>query len=1110
MMEKALTVYKASAGSGKTFTLASEYITLVVKNPQDYKKILAVTFTNKATQEMKTRILSQLYGIAHKLPDSQAYYEQVLQKTGFPELTIRENAAEALSLLTHHYNEFRVQTIDAFFQSVLRNLARELNLTANLRIDLNDEQVEAQAVDELINSLEEGEEVLTWIRDYIDKNIEDDKGWNVIGQIKDFGKNIFKDFYKEHKAELDNRFREESFFDDFITDLRKIRKESPKKVKEQAGKLLQKISDAGVDTGYFINGLLTYINALTKAGSKKKEAGKKDLFEDGPAANVLKCLDSPDNWLLKKCPAGEKERINALISESWYDDLLLLEQYRKECWKEYQSSNLTLKHLSQLRLLHAISEAVDEINKDTNRFMLSNTQSLLSTLMKDTDTPFVFEKMGAYLKHIMIDEFQDTSTIQWTNFRKLLDNCMAQIESHNLIVGDVKQSIYRWRQGDWKLLNNIEYDFSEEQIKIEPLETNYRSEENIIRFNNAFFTQAVIQTVKELENDDIKGAAQLIEAYKEIEQKPRKDDGKGSVHIKLFPYDKKAVSEYYENVLNELVSNIRELLNRGYKQKDIAILVRSKGVIQDIADKFQGEFGTDVSIVSDEAFQLDASLAVNVIIAALRLLTHPDDKLTEGKLVKLYQQQVIQTDRDNNALFVDEGERELKSFLPSGYIDKFDFLLRLSLVDLVDEIYSLFNLGSLEGQSAYVCTFYDTLNEYLRDHPADIDDFIEEWEDSLSSNTIQSDEVDGIRLITIHKSKGLEYDNVLIPFCDWGLEKTVGNTIWCPGDNKEKPYGELPLIPIDFSKKMIGTVFEDDYKEEHLQNTVDNMNLLYVAFTRAGKNLFITGKKASKTTFTKLQNGNTATDRSQIIQLVIDNLAIELPGATVDDAGDKDAISFDFGTLLDCEQRVDKEKSTENPFELTPKTHKLKIETFPHPVSFRQSNKSHDFINGEDIDPSDANRYIKVGNILHQLFSTILTEDDIEPRLKESEQEGVIYNDEVTSRELQNKIANALMNEKVKDWFSSRWKLFNECTILDYDKESGDIHEHRPDRVMTDEKEIIVVDFKFGKPREEYHEQVQRYMTLLMRMGYEKVSGYIWYVVRNEIVPTPFLPLKGE
>lgn len=1104
MMEKALTVYKASAGSGKTFTLASEYITLVVKNPQDYKKILAVTFTNKATQEMKTRILSQLYGIAHKLPDSQAYYEQVSQKTGFPEQTIRENAAEALSLLTHHYNEFRVQTIDAFFQSVLRNLARELNLTANLRIDLNDEQVEAQAVDELINSLEEGEEVLSWIRDYIDKNIEDDKGWNVIGQIKDFGKNIFKDFYKDHKAELDKRFKDTSFFNDFITDLRRRRAQALKNLNDQAKQMLQKIREANVDNQNLFNnksrGIYPYIVKLAKGTPSDNDAPK----------YVNTCIENASKWPSGSCSADEKATIIELASASLCNDLKLLEKYRTEGWKEYQSSNLTLKHLSQLRLLHAISEAVDEINKDTNRFMLSNTQSLLSTLMKDSDTPFVFEKMGAYLKHIMIDEFQDTSTIQWNNFRKLLDNCMAQIESHNLIVGDVKQSIYRWRQGDWKLLNNIEHEFSNEQIKIEPLDTNYRSEENIIRFNNAFFTQAVVQTVKELESDEIKGASQLIEAYKEIEQKPRKDNGKGCVRIKLFHYDKTVSAEYKESVLNELIDNVRQLLERGYKQKDIAILARSKTVIPDIVDKFQSEFGADVSLVSDEAFQLDASLAVNVIIAALRLLTHPDDKLTESKLVKLYQQQVMQTDKDNNALFVDGGKIELKSFLPSGYIDKFESLLRLSLVDLVDEIYSLFNLGCLEGQSAYVCTFYDTLNEYLRDHPADIDDFIEEWEDTLSSNTIQSDEVDGIRLITIHKSKGLEYDNVLIPFCDWELEKTNGNTIWCPGDNKEKPYGELPLIPIDFSKKMLGTVFEDDYKEEHLQNIVDNMNLLYVAFTRAGKNLFITGKKASKSTLTNLQNGNTATDRSQIIQLVIDNLAKELSGATLDDAGDKEPICFEFGTLMDSGERVKQEKSTENPFELTPKTHKLKIETFPHPVSFRQSNKSHDFINGEDIDSSDVNRYIKVGNILHQLFSTILTEADIEPRLKELEQEGVIYNDEVTSRELQNKIANALKNEKVKDWFSSRWRLFNECTILDYDKESGDIYEHRPDRVMTDGKEIIVVDFKFGKPREEYHEQVQRYMSLLMRMGYEKVSGYIWYVVRNEIVPTPFLLFKGE
>ena len=1082
-MEKALTIYKASAGSGKTFTLASEYITLVVKNPQDYSRILAVTFTNKATQEMKMRILTQLYGIAHSLKESQPYFEQVQTKTNLPEITIRENAAEALSLLTHHYNYFRVLTIDAFFQAILRNLARELNLTANLRIDLNDTQVEAQAVDNLVNDLEEGKDVLIWISDYIDRNIEDNQGWNVIDQIKDFGRNIFQDFYKENKEALDKCFNNEGFFDNFIKDLRKRRNTIANKLTSMAKELMSVISKANLDNPALFNrgtkGIYNYISKLTQ----NKPTG------DLAPQYVQTCIENADKWPAGKCPKEIKTIIIDLASKSLCNDLKLLEEYRLNNWKEYQSCNLTLRHLSQLRLLHSISEAVDELNKDMNRFMLSNTQSLLSNLMKDSDTPFVFEKIGAYLKHIMIDEFQDTSTIQWNNFKKLLINCMSQGDSHNLIVGDVKQSIYRWRQGDWRLLNNIEKEFSTEQLSIKPLNTNYRSEENIILFNNAFFTLAIEQSIKELQQDNIGNFEQLTEAYKEIIQQPKKSNHKGYVSVKLFPSD-----NYEEDVLNELTNNVQQLLDLGYRQKSITILVRTKGVIQDIVDTFQHHFGSAISIVSDEAFRLDASLAVNVIILALRLLVHPDDKLTASKLLKLYHQQVLKNSSNSNEILVQPGDNIFEN-LPSNYIEQFKQLPNLSLIDLVDQLYEMFGLKELEGQSAYVCAFYDTLNEYLRDNPADIDDFIEEWEDTLSSNTIQSDEVDGIRLITIHKSKGLEYDNVLIPFCDWELEKINGITIWCSGDDKEKPYGELPLIPVDYSSKMLGTVFEDDYKEEHLQNTVDNMNLLYVAFTRAGKNLFITGKKYKEKTKGK-------SERSHIIQYIIEELAKELPGAIIDDAGDNGPISFELGTLSTCEERVEKGKATENPFELSPKTHKLKIETFPHPVSFRQSNKSHDFIKGEDIDPSDAKRYIKVGNVLHQLFSTILTEADIEPRLKELEQAGIIYNDDITSRELQNKISCALSNEKVKNWFSPRWKLFNECTILDYDKETGDVYEHRPDRVMTDGKEMIVVDFKFGKPRDEYHEQVQRYMRLLMRMGYKQVSGYIWYVLRNEIVPT--------
>lgn len=199
-----LTVYKASAGSGKTFTLAVEYISLLVRKPDAFREILAVTFTNKATAEMKMRILSQLYGIANSCPDSQSYLDAVKEKTGLTDdRLIRERAAEALHLLMHHYNEFHVQTIDAFFQRVLRNLAHELDLSNSLRISLNDKDVEEQAVDEMIQSLNPKSKELKWISEYIDTNIDDNKSWNVIGQIKDFGNNIFRDFYKKYRDELD-------------------------------------------------------------------------------------------------------------------------------------------------------------------------------------------------------------------------------------------------------------------------------------------------------------------------------------------------------------------------------------------------------------------------------------------------------------------------------------------------------------------------------------------------------------------------------------------------------------------------------------------------------------------------------------------------------------------------------------------------------------------------------------------------------------------------------------------------------------------------------------------------------------------------------------------
>ena len=1110
-MEEHLTVYRASAGSGKTFTLAVEYISLLVKDPENYQHILAVTFTNKATQEMKMRILSQLYGIANSLQSSQQYFNKVKEKTNMPDAVIRNNARAALTLLIHRYNNFRILTIDAFFQQVLRNLAHELGQTANLRVDLNNEEITEKAVDQMIESLEKGQPVLQWISTYINNSIEDDNGWNIIGKIKTFGTNIFKDFYKAHEANLKEQLSNADDFKVYETTLRKRRNDIRKTFNSKARSILNEIKNANLDIpSNYRSGLYKYLtdSAIAPLTNKPLKAG------------VLKANESPQNWTSSKCAKADKQQIQTLAAEVLSAQLSELIAYNNDNWNEFQSIQLTLSHLSELRLLHAIADAVDNLTKDTNRFMLSNTQALLKELIADSDTPFIFERIGARLKHVMIDEFQDTSTIQWQNFQVLLANCMAQELSQNLIVGDIKQSVYRWRQGDWGILNNIEKSFAHQKIRLETLDYNYRSEKRIINFNNAFWEQCVANTAKEVAQDDAEKAKIVQKAYEDVAQKTHKTTENGFVKISLYPS-----KSMKEAVLEELIETIKELFNNGYggkNQSKIAILVRSKSNIQDIVNALLQSFGNEINIVSDEAFRLDASLSVNIIVSAMHLLTHPDDVLTRGKLVKLYNQEVLKkplTDTDllvsinesNNidTKNIDKKERrklateqqmaKLNSQLPPEYVANRELLLGLPIVDLVDKLFMLFGLDQLEGQSSYICTLYDTLNDFLKDHTADIDDFINEWENSLSSKTIQSDEIEGIRIMTIHKSKGLEFDNVIIPFCSWEMEKK--GTLWCETKNKPAPYNKLPLLPIDFSRdKLIGTVFEDDYKEEHFQNIVDNLNLLYVAFTRASKNLFVFGLRQGKTTLDNIAKGTPPGNRSYAIELALRQVSEQLQGSSLsfpDDIGSE--IHFEYGTLAP-ETHEKEHAAADNPFLIKPDKHIVSIATYPQAATFKQSNKSIEFVKGEDVDPSDRTRYIKIGNVLHQLFSTIYTTADIPARLNELEQQGIIYNDEITSAQLRTRIEDAITNPQVQEWFSKRWQLYNECTILEYNKDTNEMEEHRPDRVMTDGKEFVVVDFKFGKEREEYKKQVQQYMEILIRMGHTKVSGYLWYVVKNNVV----------
>lgn len=1070
-MVKPLTIYKASAGSGKTFTLATEYISLVVENPTSYRNILAVTFTNKATEEMKMRILSQLYGIWKQLPDSSQYMKKVKEKTGFGEQLISERAGIALANLLHNYNYFRVETIDTFFQSVLRNMARELDLTTNLRIGLNDVQVEEMAVDQMIADLSTTDVVLVWIMKYILENIQDDKSWNVIGHIKRFGRTIFKDEYKAVSKALEAKMSEPGFFETYTQHLREIRQSAEQRMKDIAEEffdILETESLSVEDFPYGKTGVCSFFLKLRQGIFDESIVGKR----------VTDSVGDPTKWYKKT--HQRRELIHAL-AESSFDRLLrqALDE-RPRQWKLYQSADLTLRHLNQLRLLGSIQEKVRQLNESSNRFLLSDTQQLLHTLIGENDSPFIFEKIGTQLEHVMIDEFQDTSTIQWQNFRVLLSEAMSHEGTSNLIVGDVKQSIYRWRSGDWRLLNDIERQFSEQQIDSVTLKTNYRSDRRIIEFNNIFFRHAAqLEYLSQKELNDTE-AEQLSRAYTDVEQLiPKGKPDEGYVNISLLPAE-----DYQKKNFQQIATTIETLLAQGVLQQNIAILVRTNAIIPLVAQYFMEQM-PQVTIVSDEAFRLDASNAVCLLVETLRLLAHPDDQLTKAAIVKSYLCDVTHEYTDDSSLLL--STTDLDALLPEPFIAHFEELRALSLYDLVERLYAIFGLEALTTQSAYVCAFYDHLSNFVNDNAGGIDAFLKEWEETLCSKTIQSDETSGVRIFSIHKSKGLEYDHVICPFCDWQLEKQSGNIIWC--QPSEPPFSDLPIAPIDYSQKqMMGTIYEPDYLHEHLQNTVDNLNLLYVAFTRARCSLFVIGRRNSKNS------------RSTLIEQCLPLVTEDLNGATLDGIeDDQSPISFTFGNLPSYHLSHSTHHSSENPFLQPVEPIAVSVRTFASKINFLQSNRSRDFVEGDNEDDKQQKKnYIQIGSILHEIFSTIRTTSDIPDALSRLQFEGVLYDEHITAKRITLMLRQRLQDPRVADWFSPRWTLYNECSILSLTPD-GEVYERRPDRVMTDGTQWIVIDFKFGASKPEYTLQVQEYMQLLASMGHHNVKGYLWYVYSNKI-----------
>ncbi len=1050
-----LTVYKASAGSGKTFRLAVQYITMLVKQPEDYRHILAVTFTNKATAEMKQRILSQLYGIGHNLRGSDGYYSEVKKAVTLNEQTIRHNALLALDMILQDYGRFRVETIDSFFQTVLRSLARELHIGANLTLELDTELVIDEAVNAFLAGIEQDSKDKRNVMEFVENNIENDKSWSIDGTLKKFSKELFREIFMERGDELRQILSQPDAVADYKSNLTSARDAVlpgiVEKVKAVGRDMIGAISSAGST----VEDLNRYVKPLVNkiADGTFVDA---DLSKGKTLGN---CLENPDKFYDK----GKLDKL-PYLSNLARESLSPLLAKAKELYDEYNynrnSYNAALQYIHELSLLLGIRAEIDRQSQEQGRFILADTPQLLSRL-SGSDTSFVYEKTGSFIEHLMIDEFQDTSRLQWGNLRLLLWECLA-IGKDCLVVGDVKQSIYRWRNSDWDILNSrMENELTVYHPQIIPMEHNFRSHQNVIDFNNALFPKAV-EMMQMHYNGQTGATYPAIEtAYKDVEQVSSKADGQGYVFVQANSDD---------TIFQQIEQQLDKLTAAGVQQTDIAILCRYGNQITDIAEWFAAN-RPDYRMISSEAFQLGSSASVRILINALRWLTDSSDNVALAQIVWERECNIVKSGLSFD-LFMAQG---LENALPSVFRNGQDSLRNLPLYELTEKLYSILELDRIPGQDQYVMTLFDTICQWLSRNPGEPSAFLKDWDDKLFKTPIPATDANGIRLLTIHKSKGLEFHTVIVPYCNWEVIDTRHNErIWT--NPVTDPFKGMPLLPIGFSGKLANSVFNDEYKQEAGLQTVDNLNLLYVALTRAISNLIVLSPKGRGTTMS-------------------DVLVYALSAAFGCQPDEQDIYTYENGQIMPHTEKQD--KASDNPFELQPTPQALTMRSYPINARFRQSGESTRFVHSTDDSDDRQEEYIQTGKLLHNLFATIRTEADIDAAVDKMLSDGLIESHS-KAESLKHQITDHIEKSGVHDWFSGNYSLFNEASIIYRD--GGILQTRRPDRVMIKpDGSAVIVDFKFGREREEYLHQVEEYMSLIRKMGYAKVEGYIWYVYNNRI-----------
>ena len=1038
-------VYNASAGSGKTFTLVKEYLKILFSASGNYqfKNILAITFTNKAVAEMKARILEMLkdFSQTKNLEHSHPMFAEIIKELEIKPSVLKKKANDILNTIMHNYAAFDISTIDGFNHRLIRTFAHDLKLPLNFEVELNTESLLNEAVDRLIAKAGTNKELTKVLVDFAIEKADDDKSWDV---SLDFNK-IAKLLTKESDLDFVKTLNDKTL-DDFTT-LKTSLKETIKNVENEclilAEKAINLIELNNIPYNHF-----SYSD-LPNHFLKMKALRIKDLNFKG---RLIQNLES-EKYYGGKATLETKQNIDNIIEE-----LKQLFNTSTSLQERYLLPIAIYKNLTPLSVLTAINKELIAIKTEENKMLISEFNAIIANEIKDQPTPFIYERMGEKFKHYFIDEFQDTSQLQWENLIPLVDNSLSgqNIKAEKgtaMIVGDAKQAIYRWRGGKAEqfieLFNKTSKPFQVEQ-DVKNLESNYRSSETIVNFNNAFFKHLSKQVFS---NED------YAKLYEQSHQKPFvKNEGYVNLNFIDLEDDDDKDSVYTQHVLETILA----CQKNGYALKDICILVRKKKHGITIAEFLSSK---NLKITSSETMLINNAPEVKLINHVLTVLSNPND--TECKVNILCFLADKYNIKDKHTFYKKHVFLNLEAFFKSFeafeiYINP-NQLVQQGLFDLVETVVRCF--GLVEHSNAYVQFYLDIVLEYSQKNISDLNAFLEYFNTKKDKLSIVSpQEQDAIQIMTIHKSKGLEFPVVIFPYADIKIYEDIEPKEWFPVNPENYNGFNYALLNYGSAFENYGAQGHAIYAKHQAELELDSLNLLYVALTRPIEQLYIIGKKDV--------NNKGEVNLKSYSALLIDYLM------NIGEWNDNETV-YSFGI----------------PEKLGTKKVKQNIETIEQQEFISTAKQDHNIkiiANSGYLWDTKQEDALEKGNLIHDIMEHIKVERDVDFAIKDFESSGIINKKQ--AKVLKASILQIINHPELNHLYTENSTIYNERDII---SKTGKIY--RPDRLVINNKnEVVIVDYKTGLHNPKYQHQLQDYQDILEEMGF-KVSQKILLFINKDV-----------